>query len=156
MERFIEYFTRYLFMFGDALKMTLYLATMGILIGLVLGLALAFMKLSKFRPLRWITAIYINFVRGTPLLVQLFIIYYGGSHLTSLPAPMLASVGLGIHNGAYIAEIFRGGYTIHCNWAVGSSVFSWYVALSGYGENHTAAGSEKGNSPTRESIYHRR
>ena len=108
MDRFLEYFFRYFFMFGDALKMTLYLATLGILIGLVLGLVLALMKLSKFGPLRLVTAVYINFVRGTPLLVQLFLIYYGGASLTNLPGPILASIGLGIHNGAYIAEIFRG------------------------------------------------
>lgn len=108
MDRFFQLFGDYFFMFGDALKMTLYLATLGILIGLALGLILALMKLSKFKPLRLITAIYINFIRGTPLLVQLFLIYYAGRHLTNLSAPILASIGLGIHNGAYIAEIFRG------------------------------------------------
>ncbi|MTI94269.1 MAG: amino acid ABC transporter permease [Firmicutes bacterium] len=95
-------------MFGDAVKMTLYLATLGILIGLVLGLVFGLMKLSKNPILRFITGVYIGFVRGTPLLVQLMLMYWVVGAYVNLSAPLLASIGLGIHNGAYLAEIFRG------------------------------------------------
>lgn len=79
----------------------------GLLIGLVLGLA----QLSKTPLLRWPAKIYVDFIRGTPLLIQIFIIYF------ALPAvlgtridPFIAAVtACSLNSGAYIAEIFRGG-----------------------------------------------
>lgn len=79
----------------------------GLLIGLVLGLA----QLSKSPLLRWPAKIYVDFIRGTPLLIQIFIIYF------ALPAvigaridPFIAAVtACSLNSAAYIAEIFRGG-----------------------------------------------
>jgi len=67
------------------------------------------MKISH-TPLRHLARFYIWLIRGTPLLVQLFLIYFGlpqlGIHLSAFVSSVL---GLGINSGAYIAEVFRGG-----------------------------------------------
>ena len=56
---------------------TVLLSVGGMFFGLVLGFALALMRLSKVLPLNWLARIYVSFFRGTPLLVQLFVIYFG-------------------------------------------------------------------------------
>ena len=81
------------------------------LAGLVFGLVAALAQLSKFAPLRLIAKVYVDFIRGTPLLVQIFIIYF------ALPVvighridPFFAAVAAcSINSGAYVAEIFRAG-----------------------------------------------
>lgn len=89
--------------------LTLELAFFSILIGTVIGLFVAVLKLTKNKFLIKIMDIYITIIRGTPLLLQLYFIFYGlpsmGIMLDSFPSAVL---GLAIHNGAYISEIFRG------------------------------------------------
>ncbi len=87
--------------------LTFELTAVAIFIGIFIGLFFAFLKISKVKVLEWIADIYIFLVRGTPLVVQIFVFYYG---LTSLNISQFWSVilGLAFHNGAYIAEIFRG------------------------------------------------
>lgn len=90
---------------------TLEITAMAVGLGLVFGLLAALAQLSKFTPLRLLTKIYVDFIRGTPLLVQIFIIYF------ALPAiigqridPFVAAVAAcSINSGAYVAEIFRAG-----------------------------------------------
>jgi polar amino acid transport system permease protein len=90
---------------------TLEITALAVGLGLVFGLIAALAQLSKFAPLKWIAKIYVDFIRGTPLLVQIFIIYF------ALPAllgqridPFVAAVAAcSINSGAYIAEIFRAG-----------------------------------------------
>ncbi len=74
------------------------------------GLALAFMKMSKIPPLRWIANIYINVVRGTPLFLQIAIVFTGFA-IAGLHLPWFgAGVGvLAFNSSAYLAEIFRAG-----------------------------------------------
>jgi polar amino acid transport system permease protein len=78
--------------------------------GLVFGIMAALAKLSKIMPIRWLANQYIDIIRGTPLLVQLFIIYYGlpqiGITIDPFPSAVL---GLSINTGAYIAEAVRSG-----------------------------------------------
>lgn len=89
---------------------TIFLAFMGVLFGSLLGGLLALMKLSQSKILRAITIIYIEYVRGTPLLVQIFIVYFGtgvlGLDLSKLAAGCIA---LALNSGAYVAEIVRAG-----------------------------------------------
>ncbi|MBU3967303.1 MAG: amino acid ABC transporter permease [Euryarchaeota archaeon] len=67
-----------------------------------------FFRLSKNKILNYITYIYLAVIRGTPLIVQIFIFYYGIVNIIVL-SPFWAGVAaLSIHNGAYITEIFRG------------------------------------------------
>ncbi|MFZ6045733.1 cystine ABC transporter permease [Pseudomonas sp. CR3202] len=87
---------------------TVVLSLGGMFFGLLLGFALALMRLYGFTALRWLSRIYVSFFRGTPLLVQLFMIYYGlpqlGIQLEPLPA---ALIGFSLNMAAYTSEILR-------------------------------------------------
>ncbi|RLQ98027.1 amino acid ABC transporter permease [Falsibacillus albus] len=93
--------------FLKGMKLTFELTVISVLIAIFIGLFFAFLKISRIRILEIIADLYIFVVRGTPLIVQIFVFYFG---LTSLNISGFWSVvmGLAFHNGAYIAEIFRG------------------------------------------------
>ncbi|MDQ0161168.1 amino acid ABC transporter permease [Bacillus alveayuensis] len=101
--KFIESFD----VFFKGMIMTLQVTVVSVFIAIFIGLLFSFLKISQIRFLEWIANFYIYVVRGTPLIVQIFIFYFG---LTSLNISQFWSVALGLafHNGAYIAEIFRG------------------------------------------------
>lgn len=88
---------------------TVLLSLGGMFFGLLLGFALALMRLSRLRLLRGIARVYVSFIRGTPLLVQLFMIYYGlpqlGIQLDPIPS---ALIGFSLNMAAYLSEILRG------------------------------------------------
>lgn len=90
------------------LPMTLLVSLIGMGMGLILGLALALLRNSPNRLLRWPARVYISFMRGTPMLVFLFILYFGlptaGIQFSALTA---ACIGFGLHSAAFIAEINR-------------------------------------------------
>jgi cystine transport system permease protein len=77
--------------------------------GLVLGFPAAVLRIAPWAPLRWPAALYVSAFRGTPLLVQLFVIYYGlpgiGIEFTPVTAGILA---LSLNAGAYLSESLRG------------------------------------------------
>ncbi|AEJ05512.1 cystine ABC transporter, permease protein, putative [Stutzerimonas stutzeri] len=87
---------------------TVVLCLGGMFFGLLLGFGLALLRLYAFWPLQWLARVYVSFFRGTPLLVQLFMIYYGlpqlGIQLDPLPA---ALIGFSLNMAAYTAEILR-------------------------------------------------
>ena len=94
----------------QAAWVTLEISVLAIVLGLILGLIAALMKISKIRPLVWLVDIYLWVVRGTPVLVQLFLVYFGLPQLGIEIGPFVSSVlALGVNAGAYIAEIYRGG-----------------------------------------------
>ena len=99
---------KYFNTFLPAAAMTLQITAAGILIGLILGLILSLMRISKFKILNYPAKAYIWLIRGTPLLLQLLFIYFGLRNIVSLGNLPSAFIALGVHNGAYIAEIFRG------------------------------------------------
>ncbi len=92
---------------GITVQITAMSVALGLLIGCLVGIA----RLCMIKPLRYLSGIYVDFIRGTPLLVQIFIVYF------ALPAiigrrvdPFFAAISAcSINSGAYIAEIFRGG-----------------------------------------------
>ncbi|WP_062110811.1 amino acid ABC transporter permease [Bacillus niameyensis] len=94
--------------FIKAMLLTLELTVVSILIGIVIGLFFALLKISKIKVLELISDAYVYLVRGTPLIVQIFILYFGISGIFLLPDFWAASLALALHNGAYISEIFRG------------------------------------------------
>lgn len=96
------------FFFGNAALYTLNITSLGILSGLLLGLITALAKISSIKAVSKLASAYIFLIRGTPLLLQLFIIYYGLTTFVTIPPLPSAVIALGVHNGAYIAEIFRG------------------------------------------------
>ncbi|MGH7707397.1 MAG: cystine ABC transporter permease [Vulcanimicrobiaceae bacterium] len=88
---------------------TIELSVGGMFFGLILGFGLALMRLSPVAALRRIAGFYVSFIRGTPLLVQLFLIYYGlaqfGLRLDPIPS---ALIGFSLNIGGYTSEIIRG------------------------------------------------
>lgn len=88
---------------------TLAFAVAAMVGGLVLGFPAAILRLAPWAPLRWPAALYVSLFRGTPLLVQLFVIYYGlpgiGIEFTPVTAGILA---LSLNAGAYLSESLRG------------------------------------------------
>lgn len=93
----------------DGLKYTFEITFASILIGVVLGLLLAIMRIYGNKILRGFAIFYIDIIRGTPMIVQLFILYYGlGSTGLIKFAPIEAAIiGMGLNSGAYQAEYFR-------------------------------------------------
>jgi polar amino acid transport system permease protein len=89
---------------------TVQVTVLSFLLSSVLGLGLALMKLSPIRALSWAGTVVINVIRGLPIIVQLFYIYFVlpefGVQLTAFQAGV---IGLGIAYSAYQAENFRGG-----------------------------------------------
>lgn len=92
----------------DAVLATVKITLLGLVIGLVIGLFFAFLKVSNIKILTIIADIYIYIIRGTPLIVQIFILYFGLVEFVDLGRLWAGGIALGVHNGAYIAEIFRG------------------------------------------------
>lgn len=94
----------------DGLKFTIGITVGGLAIGLVLGVAAGLINSGRCRPLRFIATVYIEAIRGTPLIVQVMFLYFGLPLATGLRVPPVAAgvVAIGINAGAYIAEIVRG------------------------------------------------
>lgn len=94
-----------------AIKTTLSLSIFGMIIGLIIGIILSLIRIYKIPVLKQITEVYISFLRGTPLLVQLFLLYFGIPQvipaLKDMSAYSAALIGLGINASAYIAEALR-------------------------------------------------
>lgn len=81
---------------------------------LPLGLVIAFGRMSKIAPVRWLTKIYISIMRGTPLMLQLMVVFFGpyyifGVQLSSGYRMTAVLIGFAINYAAYFAEIYRGG-----------------------------------------------
>lgn len=94
--------------FLEASVVTLQLTAIGVILGTVIGLVFALMKISGSKILRAIANIYITIIRGTPLIVQIMFLYFGIVELYTMSNFWAGAIALGVHNGAYIAEIFRG------------------------------------------------
>ncbi|MCM2535406.1 amino acid ABC transporter permease [Neobacillus pocheonensis] len=93
-----------------AAVVTIQLSLVSIIVGLVFGLVIALMRISKIKILSYIAKFYIWIIRGTPMLVQLFLVYFGLPQIGIELSPFISSViALGMNAAAYIAEIYRGG-----------------------------------------------
>ena len=100
----------------EGLKMTTLISLISIAIGIVLGLFMCLLGLSKNKLLRGISAVYIWLIRGTPMIVQAFIVYFGVPQIVNMVSPgftlsafTAGVITLSLNAGAYLAEIFRGG-----------------------------------------------
>ncbi len=89
------------------IKITFLSVILGIMIGVLVGIA----RISEVKVLRYTATLYVDFVRGTPLLVQIFMVYFALPILIGLKLdPFLAAIlACGINSGAYVAEIIRAG-----------------------------------------------
>ncbi len=87
---------------------TIVLSLGGMFFGMLLGFGLALVRLYAMAPLGWLARVYISFFRGTPLLVQLFVIYFGLPELGLQLEPLTAAlIGFSLNMAAYVAEIMR-------------------------------------------------
>jgi len=112
--------------------MTLKITAISVLMGLIIGTFVGMGRLSRRKIINIPSSIYVEFLRGTPLLVQIFLIYFGlpslGLNLEAFPAAVIA---LGINSGAYVAEIVRAG--------IQSVPKGQYEAARSLGMSHTMA-----------------
>lgn len=92
-------------------ELTIVLALGAVLFGTLLGLGLTLSRRSRIKPISYIATAYVEFVRGTPLLVQIYIIYIGLPKLIGVDIPDMAigAIALALNSGAYISEIIRAG-----------------------------------------------
>ena len=106
-ELFVEYKDYYLI----GIKTTLSISFLALIIGTTLGALLSFFKLSKFKFLSFISNVYIEIFRGTPMMVQIALVYFGsyvvmGVNMNGFLAVLIA---VSLNSAAYVAEIIRSG-----------------------------------------------
>ncbi|MBA3446723.1 MAG: amino acid ABC transporter permease [Pseudaminobacter sp.] len=95
--------------FVEAALVTVQLSVLSLALGLAAAALAAAAKMSRSRILQYIGAAYVSVFRGTPCLIQLFILYFGGPQIGINLDPFAAGViGLGLNIGAYMAEAMRG------------------------------------------------
>ena len=90
-----------------AAVITLLLSVLAMALAVVIGIGLAAGRVYGARPLRLALTAYVEIIRGTPVLLQLFVLYYGLSDVVRLPAFAAAVIGLGLNYAAYESEIYR-------------------------------------------------
>lgn len=90
---------------------TIEVSALSVFFGLLIGLAVAIARLSGCKPLSILAACYVDFIRGTPLLVQIFLVYFALPNIIGHRVdPFFAAISAcSVNSGAYVAEIFRGG-----------------------------------------------
>lgn len=108
-QAFIQDFIRTSPFFLKAALITVELTAVALVIGTIIGLFFALLKISKSKTALKIANGYITIIRGTPLIVQIFFIYFGLVGIITIDGFWAAAIALAVHNGAYIAEIIRGG-----------------------------------------------
>jgi polar amino acid transport system permease protein len=107
---FFERFVDTAPLFWEATQLTLSLTGAALVIAMVLGSGVAALAMSPLAVLRWLAQGFIGIIRGTPLIAQIFVLYFGITQVVTLPAFWAGAIALGIHNAAYIAEIIRSGF----------------------------------------------
>lgn len=96
----------------DGFKMTCIIFAVTLLASLPLGLVITFGSMTRFKPLRWLTRTFVWIIRGTPLMLQVMIVFYVPGLLwnwSSLPRLTAVLIAFIINYSAYFSEIYRGG-----------------------------------------------
>ena len=113
---FLELFKQALPSFLSGLQSTVYVTILSLIFAMIIGLVSCLMAIARNKFIRAISQVYINLIRGTPLMVQAFFIYFGVPQALQLIIPgfrlMAVQAGvitLSLNAGAYLSEIFRGG-----------------------------------------------
>ncbi len=104
---FVEYKHYYLI----GIKTTLLISFLSLIIGAALGILLSLLKLSKVKLFKGISTIYIEIIRGTPMMVQIALVYFGSYVITgvNIDGFLAALVAVSLNSAAYVAEIIRSG-----------------------------------------------
>ncbi len=96
--------------FWRGAKATIFYSLTSLALAVAIGMFMALCRISHVAMLRWFARGYIDAIRGTPALIQIFFVYFGMPAFgVNLSAPTAAVVALGINSGGYLAEIFRAG-----------------------------------------------
>ena len=98
----------------DGMVTSIEIFLLTLLFSLPLGLLIAFGRMSKFRPLRWLMKVYISIMRGTPLMLQLIVVFFGPYYIFGMTLSpdyrfIAVIIAFSINYAAYFAEIYRGG-----------------------------------------------
>lgn len=99
---------------ASSMLATISIFVLTLLFSMPLGLLVAFGRMSKFKPIQWIVKLYISVMRGTPLMLQLLVVYYGPYYLFRVSTPpgyqfTATIIGFSINYAAYFGEIYRSG-----------------------------------------------
>ncbi len=95
--------------FAKGVEYTMIISAISVVFGVLLGTLLALMRFSHNKLVHAIAVAYIEFVRGTPLMVQVMFVYFGIGIIVNLPALLSGIIAVSLNSGAYVAEIIRGG-----------------------------------------------
>ncbi|MFC6180800.1 ABC transporter substrate-binding protein/permease [Lactiplantibacillus daowaiensis] len=95
--------------FVKGVQYTLLIAIVGIIGGSILGMLLALLRFSVIKPVRWLATAYVEFVRGTPLMVQIMFVYFGIGMIVDVSALVAGMIAIVLNSAAYLSEIIRGG-----------------------------------------------
>lgn len=128
---------------------TLMIAVVSMVLGLFIGLITALIKIYKVPVLKWVSAVYVSFIRGTPLLVQMYLSYYGipkildfmhmnynwNINVSNIPAIIFVYVSFSLNIGAYLSETIRSAIQaidkgqLEAAYSVGMSRFQGMVRI---------------------------
>ncbi|MCI5635482.1 MAG: amino acid ABC transporter permease [Sarcina ventriculi] len=111
-----SFLSDYYMYFIDGIKLTLFISLISVFLGTLFGIVLYAMKKSKFTILKInifkvLSSAYIEVVRGTPLYLQIMIVYYGADQIFNLDMPAIASgiLAISLNSAAYVSELIRAG-----------------------------------------------
>ncbi len=104
LEKYYEYFLK-------GIYTTIELASFAVVFGTIIGLGLTFLRRSEIKVIRFLASVYVEFIRGTPVLVQIYIIYIGLPKVINIGLSdiVVGAVALSLNSGAYVSEIIRAG-----------------------------------------------
>lgn len=107
----IEMLSKYGGLFLQGTYYTVGLSFVSVLIGTIIGLIFALLRLSRFKILNFISTLYVEIIRGTPLIVQIFLVKLGSFHIFKLSWPdiVIGIIAVSINSGAYVCEVIRSG-----------------------------------------------
>ncbi|MDD2979079.1 MAG: amino acid ABC transporter permease [Hespellia sp.] len=99
---------------GSGMLVSIEIFVCTLVFSLPLGLVISFARMSKIKPLQWLAKVYISVMRGTPLMLQLMVVYFGpyylfGVRISTAYRMIAVMIGFAINYAAYFAEIYRGG-----------------------------------------------
>lgn len=99
--------------FATGIEYTLIITVCSVFFGFIIGILLALARMAKgnvFKTaLRWLATAYVEFIRGTPMMVQVMFVYFGLGIFVNLPALTSGIIAISLNSGAYVAEYIRGG-----------------------------------------------
>lgn len=107
----IQLITKYKYYYLTGIKITLLLSFLSLILGSALGALLSLLRLSKIKFLRFISTLYIEIVRGTPMMVQIALVYFGSYVImgVNIDGFLAALIAVSLNSAAYVAEIIRSG-----------------------------------------------